>query len=114
MAKQLYELEIEEILRKCEEEAARECLPAIAPDYPGAETRSRPAQSATLFKIDVAEEREFLPKRRGLTAGQRTALGWLALIVGLVLYPYVPVVTALLLLVPMGLALAARRENGRS
>ena len=113
MAKQRYELEIEEILRKCEEEASRERVPTATYQRPAVETRARFAETATLYKVEQAEEEEILPSKRHLTGGQRTALAWLAFIVGLVLYPYLPFVTLLLVTVPITLAVIALRETSR-
>ena len=114
MAKQRYELEIEEILRKCEEEASRELIPTMTLERSAVETKPRLAETATLYKVEHAQEdEETLPRKRQLTPGQRTALAWLAFIVGLVLYPYLPLVTLLLILVPVALAVSALRESSR-
>jgi hypothetical protein len=113
MSKQRYELEIEEILRRCEEEASRERVPTATYQRPVVETGARLAETTTLYKVEQTEEEEILPSKRHLTGGQRTALAWLAFIVGLVLYPYLPLVTLLLVLIPITLAVTALRETSR-
>src|SRR5262245_10035962 len=114
MAKQRYELEIEEILRKCEEEASRELIPATGHRRLITQTGERLAEPATLFEVESAREEETPPKKQQLTGGRRAALGWLAFIVGLALYPFFPILTLILILVPIVLAVIALREGSRN
>jgi hypothetical protein len=114
MAKQRYELEIEDILRKCEEDISRERITTASYHRPPAETGTYLADTATLYKVDSAREEDYLPPTRRLTTGQRTALAWLAFIVSLVLYPYAPLLTGLLIMVPIVLAIAALRDSSRN
>ena len=105
MAKQRYELEIEEILRKCEEAALREQV------HQGAH-RSAPVRDRLLsikvdpVSIEIENDVEQPAKKTRPSSGQLAALGFMAVLVGMLLFlsnvaGFVP------LLILLGLAVVA-------
>jgi hypothetical protein len=116
MHKQRYEIEIEEILRKCEEQAGGDWAQADVRRVPeGLRDRILYVHTPTLARIDLdpMEEENSPPQRRPrrlrLTSGQHGFLSWSVLVVGILLYGYLPIVGVLLFLISVVLAVAAIR-----